>query len=324
MNSDIRISTTFFFHRKTKKLLGSLKEHGVLCLLRLWARVAVEKPCGVLSGWDVEDIELEADFRGECGVFVSELLRLGFLDEKDGVYALHNWHKRQTWVSGSEERGDKARFSRMAKTQKDLYEKMVNDGRKSISRDEYEALVSKQRNVDESLTKRKRGVKQAVTPSPSPSPSPRKSKDTPACARARNSSGKAKPQAALPKNKISRSPRYNEIIPEPTLGAIVAACQEIDKLHILKPKPKVRRFEPHKWVQKVTNHQANFQAIEMTLKRLVQYWDTTKNPNGYIEKIFKIENQNLNERSGIAEHQAHKNAPVPEKFKTLTKEIGGD
>ena len=165
MNSDIRVSTTFFFHRKTRKLQFSLKEHGVLCLLKLWARVAVEKPCGTLSGWDLEDIEIEAEFKGKPGTFVLELLKNGFLDEKDGTYSLHNWGTRQGWVSTSIFRGDRARLSRMAKTHNDIYNKLTGLGYKSISSKEYESLTNVQRpltTVNESQ----------LTPAPSPSPSP--------------------------------------------------------------------------------------------------------------------------------------------------------
>lgn len=170
MNSDIRVSTTFFFHRKTRKLQISLKEHGVLCLLKLWARVAVEKPCGTLSGWDLEDIEIEAEFKGKPGTFVSELLKNGFLDEKDGTYSLHNWGTRQGWVSTSTLRGDKARLSRMARTHNDIYNKITGLGYKSISRKEYESLTNGQRpltTVNESQ----------LTPAPSPDPSPKRTNE---------------------------------------------------------------------------------------------------------------------------------------------------
>lgn len=87
----INISTTFQYHHKTKKLQRSLKDHGIFCLLQLWTIVAVEKPSGVLSSWNIEDIEDKANFKGIPRHFVSELLRIRFLDEYDGLYAIHNW-----------------------------------------------------------------------------------------------------------------------------------------------------------------------------------------------------------------------------------------
>ena len=143
----------------------------------------------------------------------------------------------------------------------------------------------------------------------------KKPKNTPA--RARNKEKKSTTEQ--PARSFSK--KYNEIIPEPILSTIVSTCLKIDKLHVLKPKPNgIERFEPNKWVQKVTNKQANFQAIEVTLKRLVQYWDTTNNPNAYVERIFKIENQNFNEAGGMAEHDELKRMD-PGELKEITSDM---
>lgn len=109
MNIDIRLSLEFFDHPKTKKLRKRLGIDGVLALLKLWAWTAGNRPNGVLTGLDVEAVELAADWGGEEGAFVPVLLELRLLDEVDGVFAVHDWEDHQAYASKSEERSSKAR-----------------------------------------------------------------------------------------------------------------------------------------------------------------------------------------------------------------------
>jgi len=148
MIEDIRLSVSFFAHRKTKKLMKALGSDGVLALLRLWTRVAIERPSGVLTGWDNEDIALEADYPGDPDEFVEGLLRVGFLDETDSGYALHNWSERQEWVAGVDERGDRARLSRLARTRRAAYDLLAERGVIGVSRDQYSMLVAARHDND--------------------------------------------------------------------------------------------------------------------------------------------------------------------------------
>ncbi|MCK4788893.1 MAG: hypothetical protein KAV87_34445, partial [Desulfobacteraceae bacterium] len=166
MNSDIRLSTTFFSHRKTKKLKRVLGADGIVALISLWARVAIEKPSGVLAGWDDDDIALEADCSGDPAEFVSLLVNIGFIDkDKDGICSLHNWKKRQGWVANSAERSDKARLLRMGHTHKELYKKLVNEGCTGITQTQYYELTKLKRPVNDTLS-------DTLTPAPAPDPSP--------------------------------------------------------------------------------------------------------------------------------------------------------
>lgn len=45
----------------------------------------------MLSGIDCEDVEIAAKWDGEPGEFCQTLVDLRFIDETDGVYALHDW-----------------------------------------------------------------------------------------------------------------------------------------------------------------------------------------------------------------------------------------
>ncbi len=168
MNSDIRLSVTFFQHRKTKKLAKKLGDEAVLSLLKLWSRVAIEKPDGILSGWDHEDISLEADYGGDSEKFLDCLMVAGFIDHNEIGYSLHNWATRQGWVAKSVERSDKSRMSRMARTHPDIYAELTADGVSAVSRELYDSLTKAQRSVNESL----KVVNDTLSPAPAPVPDP--------------------------------------------------------------------------------------------------------------------------------------------------------
>ena len=67
MNSDIRLSVGFFDHPKIIKLERQLGLEGVTALLRLWLWAAQNRPSGILSGMDGEDIESPPDGRAFKG-----------------------------------------------------------------------------------------------------------------------------------------------------------------------------------------------------------------------------------------------------------------
>ena len=109
MNIDIRLSLDFFDHPKSKKLKKRLGLEGVMALLKLWAWTAGNRPGGMLTGLDVEAVELAADWGGEDGTFVSTLIDLRLLDDADGTFAIHDWGDHQAYASKSEERSSKAK-----------------------------------------------------------------------------------------------------------------------------------------------------------------------------------------------------------------------
>jgi len=158
---DIRISTGFPDHPKTKKLIRKAGYEAVFCLLRLWIWAAQNRCKGVLDRMDEEDLEIVSGWSGEAGFFLSVCEDIGWLDKEDGLYKLHDWQEWQPWVYGAEDRGDKARFSRMAKTHPQIYAALKVQGIDAISSQKYVSLTSAQRNVNA-----------ALTPSPSPSPAP--------------------------------------------------------------------------------------------------------------------------------------------------------
>lgn len=109
--TDIRLNVTFRDHRKRKRLFGLLGAAGVLSLIDLWLAVAENRPDGTLRGMDATDIELDANWTGEKGVFVSACLECGLLEQVDGAYVVHDWATEQPWVTGAPSRSEHARIA---------------------------------------------------------------------------------------------------------------------------------------------------------------------------------------------------------------------
>lgn len=151
MNSDIRLSTEFWQHPKTRKLAKRLGLEGVRSIQILWLWAARNKPDGNLSGMDWEDIELAADWQGEEHAFFDHCLGV-WIDEAGGRYALHDWAEHNPWQADADDRSDKARFSRLATVNRPAYDRLKAAGVNAISKDDYERLMTVKRPLDESPT----------------------------------------------------------------------------------------------------------------------------------------------------------------------------
>jgi hypothetical protein len=112
---DARIATGLSAHPKTKKLIRALGQGGAWNLICLITWAAANRSDGDLSGMTVEDIELAADWLGDEGAFVSELVRVRFLDQDGENYALHDWADHNPWAAGADARSEKARWAALCK-----------------------------------------------------------------------------------------------------------------------------------------------------------------------------------------------------------------
>lgn len=184
LNEDIRISVEFWTHPKTVKLERRLGIEGPKHLQMLWSWVAKNKPDGDLTGMDDEDIEIAASWQGDEGLFIKTLIDLKWIDSRsinessndrstNEIYSIHDWQDRNPWAANADERSNKARFSRLAKTYPHIHKQLLEKGYCSISKDKYEQLTS----VNESSNDRLTNVKAALTPAPSsklqaPAPTP--------------------------------------------------------------------------------------------------------------------------------------------------------
>lgn len=145
MNSDIRLSVTFWQHPKTIKLMRKAGIETIRSLQILWCFAAQEHPCGVLEGMDLDDVEIAADWQGEAGAFVAALLSGGWLEERDGTYAIHGWQERQTYVARAPERREQGRKAAEARwrnrygtAQKSLEQEIVDaDGNAQGMKEQY-------------------------------------------------------------------------------------------------------------------------------------------------------------------------------------------
>ncbi len=108
MGKDIRLSTQFIDHPKTKKMIKKCGYESVVCLLRLWCWCSSNRPNGVLSNMDDDDIEIVSGWTGDDGEFLKYINGI-WVDENDGIYSLHDWEENQPWVFHSSDRSKKAR-----------------------------------------------------------------------------------------------------------------------------------------------------------------------------------------------------------------------
>lgn len=178
MNSDIRLSTSFFGHRKTKKLRKRCGEAGIISLLKLWVYVAENNPSGLLSGWKPEDVELSGEWGGDDGIFCKAIVDVKFLTENGDGFRVHDWEDHNPYAAGAVERSNKARFSKLKQAYPKLYEQLLEKGYGAITSSDYKEkvekhLVSIQRNASEPLGDSQRIGSETPAPSPSPSPSPK-------------------------------------------------------------------------------------------------------------------------------------------------------
>lgn len=131
MPDDFRLAVGVTTHPKTQKLIRRVGYEGFYALVRLIEFCTVSKTDGVLSGMTGEDIELCVGWRGDPDALVDALVETRFLDEPehlggDSWYEMHNWEKRQPWVSGSGARSEAARRAASAR-----WEKRASGGQKT-------------------------------------------------------------------------------------------------------------------------------------------------------------------------------------------------
>lgn len=158
MSDDIRVSVGFLSHHKTKMLIRRHGYEGVVRLLALWAFCRQNKPTGRLEGMTAEEIEVVVDWSGEEGAFVVTLLDLKWLDQDEECFVVHDWHDHNPYAASSEERSDRARFSRLAQIDKGLHKQLKARGVTKISAKDLAELCNRQPNVGETPAERKRNA----------------------------------------------------------------------------------------------------------------------------------------------------------------------
>lgn len=183
MNTDIRLSIGFWQHPKTRKTAKRLGLEGVRSLQILWLWAAVNRPDGILSGMDWEDIELAADWMGEERAFFDHILGM-WLDETPGGYVLHDWQEHNSWAAEAEVRGKQSRLAKLAQVNREAYDECVRRGITELTAEEYKRLkcapTATALRPNSDLTAAQQRPQSAPTadasaslgPAPAPSPSP--------------------------------------------------------------------------------------------------------------------------------------------------------
>jgi len=128
MNSDIRLLISFKGHRKRKRLKRTLCHDATDYLIDLWITAAVDRPDGVLTGWDKHDIADAANWPEDKPpeTLVNALIDCGWIDEINGTYHLHDWKEHQSWACNAQARSSKAKKAAEARWEKRLNGKNNN------------------------------------------------------------------------------------------------------------------------------------------------------------------------------------------------------
>lgn len=108
MNHEINLPVGFLDHPKTRDLIRQLGSDAIVCLLRLWSYCATQSIYGRLPD-DADEIEHLARWRGEPDLLLNTLIDLGWVDESESEYQIHEWIEHQTYCANAHERIDKAR-----------------------------------------------------------------------------------------------------------------------------------------------------------------------------------------------------------------------
>lgn len=145
MNTDIRLSVEFWDHPKTVKLERRLGLEGVKALQVLWAWSAKNRPDGILSGMDEEDIEIAAGWKGNDGELLQTLIELRWIDKGADGYALHDWADHNDWAAKVTDRGDRGRFLRLRQVAPEIYNALSEQGVTAISKEEYSSITAERR-----------------------------------------------------------------------------------------------------------------------------------------------------------------------------------
>lgn len=228
MSKDIRISISFWEHRKTVKLIRVLGIEAAVSLQKLWMWAASNRPDGDLSGFDTEDLEICAKWDGEPGALVDNLKSLRFIDGEDGSLSLHGWIEHNPWALESKTLSDRGRFNRLKQLNPELAIELEKNGRTELNKEEYEACKAgciadilsafnghNGHPQGHPKTPPARGIP-GVSPAPGPGPIPTNElKNTPLTPHdgGEEKSGKEQnPESSCPHQKIIEA--YHEILPE--------------------------------------------------------------------------------------------------------------
>ena len=126
MNTDFRLSVGIFEHPKIIKLRRRLGSDGFVGYLQLLRFVTQNRPTGILSGMDAEDIAIAGGY-DDAETFRSTLLELRLIDQVGDHYCIHDWNDHNPWAASSPERSERSRHASRARWDKTKGIRAQND-----------------------------------------------------------------------------------------------------------------------------------------------------------------------------------------------------
>ena len=272
MNIDFRVAVDFFTHHKARKLKKRLGAAAVLSLLQLWAYAAKLRTDGNLSGMSVEDIELAAEWDGDEGAFSAALLDVGFLDQGEDGYSLHDWAENNPWVAEEKARSEQARKNAQARWGKSNNGKPQSGGNAPSKPEQSDG------NAD---AMQPQSWGNAPSPSPKPTPTCKDINTPPYPPEGGNAPGK-EPDKPTPSKK-TRAPTGNTL---PELRAAVAEYTQSEPLR--------KTLEDYRLMRERIRKPMTGEAQRLALRKL----DTLAGGNDGL-KIAILEQSILNSWQGL-------------------------
>lgn len=108
----LNLDLDYFDHPKTKRLVGLLGRGADVLPIRLWAYCGkYHAESGRLTGYSPQEIEKLIDWWGKSGEAVEALLKVGFLEDKNGLQ-VHDWKEEQGHIHALKIRNKKVAKNR--------------------------------------------------------------------------------------------------------------------------------------------------------------------------------------------------------------------
>lgn len=112
----LNLDLDYFSHPKTVRLIGLLGKGAEVLPIRLWCycgKYHVES--GKLASYSTEEVEAAVGWWGKSGDMVKAMIKVGFLEELNGEYKLHDWEDHEGHLLALKERGKTAAKARWDK-----------------------------------------------------------------------------------------------------------------------------------------------------------------------------------------------------------------
>src|SRR3989442_9495696 len=116
MMANLNLDLDYFSHIKTKRLIGLLGQGAEILPIKLWCHCgAHHAETGRLTGYSVEEIETIIEWSGDPGKAVAALVKVGFLNHREGEFSVHEWSEHEGHIIAFHKRAVAANRKRWKK-----------------------------------------------------------------------------------------------------------------------------------------------------------------------------------------------------------------